>query len=225
MLRGNCVDREILVSCDTLKKWDLIHSTFGRETVTDFINRSNSTCYNISNSRLIRNKVKNVNSLSQLYNKSQISTDELLGKIPSECVKLREKILKIHKRNFKEKLGPTDRINHEPVKLQIDESRGIKPVKHSKAYDIPIHLRESALAEFTEIRNAGIIVESDGEASEWSSQAFPRRKPNSYPIKCRWVTDSRDLNKALNRPIWGGESSGQLLRHIDPSARFFAVNN
>ena len=133
VLRGNCVDREILVSCDTLKKWDLIHSTFGRETVTDFINRSNSTRYNISNSRLIRNKIKNVNNLSQLYNKSQISTDELLGKIPPECVKLREKVLRIHKRNFKEKLGPTDRINHPPVKLQIDKSRGIQPVKHSKA--------------------------------------------------------------------------------------------
>ena len=160
MLRGNSVDREILISCDRLKKWDLIHSTFGKET--DFINRNNLTRYNISNSRLIKNKVKNVNNLSQLYNKSQISTDELLGKIPSECVKLREKILKIHKRNFKEKLGPTDRINHEPVKLQIDESRKIKPVKYSKAYDIPIHLRESALAEFTEMRKAGIIVESDG---------------------------------------------------------------
>ena len=55
------------------------------------------------------------------------------------------------------------------------------------------------------------------------SQAFSRRKPNSWPIKCRWVTDFRDLNKALNRPIWGGESSGQLLRQIDPSARCFAV--
>ena len=70
---------------------------------------------------------------------------------------------------------------------------------------------------------AGILVESDGEANEWSSQAFPRRKPNTYPVKCRWVTDFRDLNRALDRPIWGGESSGQLLRHIDPSARFFAV--
>ena len=108
-------------------------------------------------------------------------------------------------------------------KLEIDKSRGIKPVKHLKAYDIPIHLREAAQAEFTEMRKAGIIVESDGEASEWSSQAFPRRKPNSWPIKCRWVTDFGDLNKALNRPIWGGESSGQLLRHIDPSACFFAV--
>merc|ERR1712082_524508 len=92
VLRANSVDREILISCDTLKKWDLIHSTFGKETVTDYINRNNLTRYNISNSRLIRNKVKNINSLSQLYNKFHISTDKLLGKIPSECIKLRDKI-------------------------------------------------------------------------------------------------------------------------------------
>ena len=70
---------------------------------------------------------------------------------------------------------------------------------------------------------AGILVQSDGEANKWSSQAFSRRKPNTYPVKCRWVTDFRDLNRALDRFIWGGESSGQLLRHIDPSARFFVV--
>ena len=71
VLRGNSVDREILVSCETLKKWDLIHSTFGKETVTSFINRCNSnlTRYNSSNSRLMKNKIKNVKNLSQLYSK------------------------------------------------------------------------------------------------------------------------------------------------------------
>ena len=78
------------------------------------------------------------------------------------------------------------------------------------------------MLKFTEMSNAGVFVESKGEASEWSSQAFPRRKPNSWPIKCHWVTDFCDLNKALDRPICGGESSGQLLRHIEPSARLFA---
>ena len=92
VLRGNSVDREIMVSCNTLMKLDLISNTFGKETVTDYINRNNLTRYNISNSKLIRNKVKNINSLSQLYSKSHISTDELLGKTPSECKKLREKI-------------------------------------------------------------------------------------------------------------------------------------
>ena len=93
---------------------------------------------------------------------------------------------------FKEKLGPEDRVNCAPVKLEIDESRGIKPVKNTKAFDIPIHLRKAATAEFCEMKKAGLIVESRGEASEWVSQAFPRRKPNSWPIKFRWVTDFRD---------------------------------
>ena len=96
-------------------------------------------------------------------------------------------------------------------------------MKNSKAYDIPLHLREAAKDEFNEMIRAGIIVEAEPEATGWASLAFPRRKPNSSPIKCRWVTDFRDLNKALDRPVWGGESSGQLLRHLDPSAKFFAV--
>ena len=42
------------------------------------------------------------------------------------------------------------------------------------------------------------------------------------PIKFRWVTDFPNLNKALKRPVWGGESSGQLLEHVEQTARFFA---
>ena len=63
VLHGNFVDREILVSCETLKNWDLIHSTFGRETVTSFINRCNLTRYNSSNSRLMKNKMNKVGLL------------------------------------------------------------------------------------------------------------------------------------------------------------------
>ena len=103
--------------------------------------------------------------MSQLYNKSKLSTDKLLEKIPTECVKLREKILKLHKKNFKEKLGPLDRIWHEPVKLKIDTSREIRPVKNTSAYDIPLHIREAPKDEFNEMIKAGIIVEADGEAN------------------------------------------------------------
>ena len=51
VLRGNHVDREILVSCQTLKNWDLIHPTFGRETITNYMNRckSNSTRHKMTN--------------------------------------------------------------------------------------------------------------------------------------------------------------------------------
>ena len=185
VLLGNFVDREILVSCETLKKWDIVHSTFGQETVTNYINRCKLT-RNLNNltPRQMNNKIKNVSKLSQLYAKSKVPTDELLDKVPTDCIKLREKILRNHHKNFKEKLGPNDRVNCAPVKLEIDKSRGINPVKHTKAYDIPIHLRKAATAEFTEMRKAGIVVESKGEASEWSYLAFPRKKPNSWPIKC-----------------------------------------
>ena len=73
-----------------------------------------------------------------------------------------------------------------------------------------------------EMKKAGLVIETKNEASDWCSQAFPRRKPNSWPIKCRWVTDFRDLNKALKQPIWGGESSGQLLRHVEHTDRYFS---
>ena len=46
VLRGKAVDREILISCETLLKWDLIHSSFGQETVTDYCNR----CQNCAHS-------------------------------------------------------------------------------------------------------------------------------------------------------------------------------
>ena len=37
------------------------------------------------------------------------------------------------------------------------------------------------------------------------------------------MADFRQLNRALKRPHWPTESSGQLLRHIDPKAKFFCT--
>ena len=73
VLRGKAVDREILISCETLLKWDLIHSSFGQETVTDYCIR-NSTNYNRNfNNSIKRSKIKNVN-IAQLYSKSSVTT-------------------------------------------------------------------------------------------------------------------------------------------------------
>ena len=105
------------------------------------------------------NKIKNVSQLSQLYAKSKVPTDELLDKVPTDCIKLREKILRNHHKNFKEKLGPEDRVNCAPVKLEIDKFRGVKPVKNTKAYDIPVHLLRAATVEFSEMKKAVLIVE------------------------------------------------------------------
>merc|ERR1711891_34473 len=58
VLRGSAVDHEILISCDMLLKWGLIHSSFGKETVTDYFNK-NLKHYN-SNSKRRKLHVKNV---------------------------------------------------------------------------------------------------------------------------------------------------------------------
>ena len=75
-------------------------------------------------------------------------------------------MLRNHQKVFKEKLEPADRVNCAPVKLEINESGGIKPVKNTKAYDIHIHLRKAATAELSKMKKARLIVESRGEASE-----------------------------------------------------------
>ena len=137
-----------------------------------------------------------------------------------ECKKLKEKITQKYKSNFKAKLSPDDRMNVEPVTLQIDESRKIPPVKHIRPFDVPFHLRKPWE---TEIRNAleGDILRPVDYPTEWSSKAFAVPKQDS--TKVRLVADFRQLNKALKRPHWPTESSGQLLRHIDPKARFFVT--
>ena len=57
--------------------------------------------------------------------------------------------------------------------------------------------------------------------SVWSSKAFP--VPKSDPSKVRIVADFRNLNKALKRPHWPTESSGQLLRYILLDSKFFCA--
>ena len=101
VLRGKAVDREILISCETLLKWDLIHSSFGQETVTDYCNRTyNSTNYNRNLDNKVKlTKIKNV-SIAQLYTKSRVPTDKLLERIQEECVLLKQKILKKYKKSF-----------------------------------------------------------------------------------------------------------------------------
>merc|ERR1712055_123239 len=183
-----------------------IHNSFGQEMVTHYCIR-NSTNYNRNfNNSIKRCKIKNVN-IAQLYSKSSVTTEKS------------EK----HKKNFKDKLGKLDRVTCDPVQLKIDPKKEIRPIKNTHCYDIPLHLKEAAREEFNEMINSGIVVPCDEQPTEWASLAFPRRKPNSYPPKCRWVADFRDLNRALDRPVWGGESSGQLLRHLDSSAKYFAV--
>ena len=59
-----------------------------------------------------------------------------MERIPAECVLLKQKILKLHKKNFKDKLGKLDRVTCDPVQLKIDPRKEIRPIKNTHCYDI-----------------------------------------------------------------------------------------
>ena len=165
----------------------MIHPTFPNETLSTYVRH-------LTHIKLDQNKV------SSIYDKSPIPTKERISKGSRVCTKLRHKILKKYSDVFKDRLNKNDRVKIKPVHLKIDASRNIPAVHAIKPYDIPYHLRTPAKTEFSEMLRSGVLVETE-EATDWCSQAFPVPKPNSDPLKCRWVTDFRNLNMALKRPV------------------------
>ena len=91
ILRGSGVDREVLISCKMLKKWDLIHPSFPHETVDSFVKR----------------KLK-LQKAAAVFDKSSVSSKDRVNTIPLECQVLRKNILKKHAGIFKDKIGKMD---------------------------------------------------------------------------------------------------------------------
>jgi len=108
ILRGSGVDREILISCKMLKRWNLIHKSFPHETVDNFVKR----------------KLK-LHKVASVFDKSAISSKDRVNTIPLECQILRKDMLKKHAGIFKDKIGKLDRVNIPPVKLQLDTTKDI----------------------------------------------------------------------------------------------------
>ena len=109
------------------------------------------------------------------------------------------------------------RMKVKPVKLKLKEGF-INPSFCSKPFDTPFHLYEK---EIKRALDAGHIAPCGLEPSDWSSKAFPVVKGDG--TSCRIVADFKKLNRYIQRPVWPTESANQLLRHIDPRAKYFAT--
>ena len=187
VLRGNHSDREILLSLQVLKKWDLVHSSFLAETVSSFISNYN----------------KCMKKYSALYcqNTDIFMKDTLVTELESPskgCASLCEKLIQKYANNFKEVLGPKDRMLVDPVRLVIDETKDIRPVCHVKPYDTPFHLRKAFEKEINDAIEGEIIVPCPNPTT-WASKAFA--VPKSYPSKVCLVADFRVLNLCLKKPV------------------------
>ena len=73
ILRGHDVDREVLISCKMLKRWDLIHPTFPHETVGSYVRRVNLQS----------------NRVAAIYEKPETSSKIRISKVPPECKQLK----------------------------------------------------------------------------------------------------------------------------------------
>ena len=105
------MDREILISCQMLKKWNMIHPTFCAETLSTYVR-------NLTH-------VLDQNKISSIYDKSKTSTKERISKGNKRCTKLRQHILKEYHDVFKDRLDKTDRLNIDPVHLEINTPHNI----------------------------------------------------------------------------------------------------
>ena len=211
VLAGNNTDREILLDFTTLKNWNIIHKQFPLPLHLDpkDFSRVLKAAYPEKQQKrkvTIKNKSKKKN----------------LKEPSDECKKLRKEVMEAFPDNFREELRKEDRLNIEPVRLELDENRNIKPTHVTTSHETPLHLVKASNQEFKRLLAAGILEKVE-HATEWCSRGFFVAKPGSDPIAARFVTNFRGLNKALKRPLWPTESSSQLLRRINPKARYFAA--
>ena len=68
------MDREVLISCKMLKRWDLIHPTFPHKTMGSYVRRVNLQS----------------NRVATIYEKSETSSKIRIRKVKPECKKLKK---------------------------------------------------------------------------------------------------------------------------------------
>ena len=90
-------EREILLSLDKLKSWNLIHASFPNQTVLDFIQSK-------------YNKGSFIQSEHSFNESAKVSKHD-------ECEALKQRTMDNFKTSFKEKLTPQDRVSVPPVHL------------------------------------------------------------------------------------------------------------
>ena len=94
----NGSEREILLSLDKLKSWNLIHASFPNQSVLDFIQSK--------------------------YNKGSFNESAKVSK-HDECEALKQRTMDKFKTSFKEKLTPQDRVSVPPVHLYQNPEKTI----------------------------------------------------------------------------------------------------
>ena len=178
VLRGNKQNPEILVSLEKMKELRIVHPTFGRQTIDDFLYNTTGTTFKNKYSELC-----NCNSI-QFYQ----PTKTVLKEPTEEERYLRDKLIGKYSETFVDKLGPEDRFKVPPIKLEVDRrpAEAVHPTNHIKPYNVPFHLRDQFQKEVIDMLEVKIIERCE-VATEWNTKAFPVAKADG--TSCSLIGD------------------------------------
>ena len=108
----------------------------------------------------------------------------------------------------------------EPMKIHLRRNdSGYKPLRVSIARKTPLHYKKEADKLIADLLSKGVIEKVPvNENVEWCSPGFFVPKPNG---KVRLVTDFRQLNKFIDRPVHPFPSCRDIIHNIHSSSRWF----
>merc|ERR1711888_392378 len=135
-----------------------------------------------------------------------------------ECEALKQSWMKDFSQVFKEDLTIEDRINMDPVKVQLVEDHENIQVFHPKACnEIPAYLRSAADKELERML-AGGLLEKVEEYSETVSRGFfvEKKSKQGEEVKVRLVADFCGVNLKLQRPEYPLHNSSSILKCLNP---------
>ena len=118
------------------------------------------------------------------------------------CSDLKKAWLRDFPEVFKEDLGREDRINIEPIVIDLVPNHEDIHVFHPKlGVEVPAYMDEAARRELQRMLNAGMLEPIQGY-TENLSRGFFVEKPSTSgePVKARLVADFRGINRKLRRP-------------------------
>ena len=142
------------------------------------------------------------------------------------CQELKQAWLRDFPEVFKEDLGKEDRIDMDPVVIDLVPNHEEIQVFHPKlSVDVPAYMQKAAQKELQRMLTAGMLEPINGYTEHVSRGFFVEKgsiKPGD-PVRARLVADFRGVNKKLRRPEHPLDSSWGILKRLNPNHKYFAA--
>ena len=135
------------------------------------------------------------------YYSVETDTSHSLPAPSKKCETLRKKMLSNWGGVFKNTLGKEDRVNIEPVRINL------RSVYSARPFDTPYYLRDVFDRELKDMLDAGILEPNGLRESDWCSRSFPVQKGDGSSV--RLVSDFKSINRCIKSPNHPTDSANQ----------------